>query len=156
MRSELLLGGRPIGDVSEQIQVDAYRAVLEHAGDREVTIRTFDITPEELGAPELLEVEPRERLGMRGLRLGLARPELLERQLRALVRAGQGRNLRVMFPFVTSADEVSRATAMLGRKPRGSAFRPHRPARWSKCRPRPSMPAAWRGMRRSSASGPTT
>ncbi|WP_234800946.1 phosphoenolpyruvate--protein phosphotransferase [Luteitalea pratensis] len=113
VRSELLLGGQPIGDVSEQIQADAYRAILEHAGDREVTIRTFDITPEEMGVPELLDVEPRERLGMRGLRLGLARPELLERQLRALVRAGQGRNLRVMFPFVTSADEVSRATAML-------------------------------------------
>jgi phosphotransferase system enzyme I (PtsI) len=113
VRSELLLGGQPIGNVTEQIQVDAYRAVLDHAGDREVTIRTFDITPEEMGLPELFDVEPRERLGMRGLRLGLARPELLERQLRALVRAGQGRNLRILFPFVTSSDEMSRATAML-------------------------------------------
>jgi phosphoenolpyruvate-protein kinase (PTS system EI component) len=113
VRSELLLGGRSIGNVSEQVQVEAYRAVLDHAGDREVTIRTFDITPEEMGLSELLEVEPRERLGMRGVRLGLVRPELLQRQLRALVRAGHGRNLRIMFPFVTSADEVARATAML-------------------------------------------
>ena len=113
VRSELLLGGQPIGNVSEQAQVEAYRAVLDPAGDREVTIRTFDITPEEMGLSELLEVEPRERLGMRGLRLGLVRAELLERQLRALVRAGQGRNLRIMFPFVTSAEEVSRATAIL-------------------------------------------
>ena len=65
------------------------------------------------GLPELFEVEPRERLGMRGLRLGLVRPELLERQLRALIRAGAGRNLRIMFPFVTSADEVARAITML-------------------------------------------
>lgn len=113
VRSELLLGGQPIGNVSEQQQVDAYRAVFDHAGAREVTIRTFDITPEEMGLPELFEVEPRERLGMRGLRLGLVRPELLERQLRALIRAGAGRNLRIMFPFVTSADEVARAITML-------------------------------------------
>jgi phosphoenolpyruvate-protein phosphotransferase len=113
VRSELLLGAQPIGSVSEQEQVDAYRAVLEQAGDREVTIRTFDITPEEVGLPEVLDVEPRERLGMRGVRLGLARPELLERQLRALIRAGQGRQLRVMFPFVTNSEELLRATAML-------------------------------------------
>lgn len=113
VRSELLLGGQPIGSVSEVRQLEAYRAVLEQAGDREVTIRTFDITPEEMGLPELLDVEPRERLGMRGLRLGLARPELLERQLRALVRAGQGRRLRVMFPFVTGSEELARAQQML-------------------------------------------
>ncbi|WP_239493491.1 phosphoenolpyruvate--protein phosphotransferase [Luteitalea sp. TBR-22] len=113
VRSELLLGGQPIGQVSEQAQVDVYRAVLDHAGPREVTIRTFDITPEEVGLPEQMEVEPRERLGMRGLRLGLARPEVLERQLRALIRAGDGRQLRIMFPFVTSADEMARAVAML-------------------------------------------
>ncbi len=113
VRSELLLGGQPIGQVSEQAQVDAYRDVLDRAGDREVTIRTFDITPEEVGLPEQMDVEPRERLGMRGLRLGLARPEVLERQLRALIRAGEGRHLRVMFPFVTSADEMARAVQML-------------------------------------------
>ncbi len=113
VRSELLLGAQPIGSVSEREQVEAYRAVLEAAGDREVTIRTFDITPEAMGLPELLDVEPRERLGMRGLRLGLARPELLERQLRALIRAGEGRRLRVMFPFVTNSDEVERARALL-------------------------------------------
>lgn len=113
VRSELLLGGQSIGSVSEDIQVEAYRAVLDHAGDREVTIRTFDITPDEMGVSQPLDVELRERLGMRGVRLGLVRPELLGRQLRALVRAGQGRNLRIMFPFVTSAEEVSRATLML-------------------------------------------
>ncbi len=113
VRSELLLGALPIGSVSEDAQVEAYAAVLEAAGDREVTIRTFDITAEAVGLPAQLDAEPRERLGMRGLRLGLSRPELLERQLRALVRAGAGRRLRVMFPFVTNADEVAQATALL-------------------------------------------
>ncbi len=113
VRSELLLGAQPIGSVTEQAQVEAYRAVLDAAGDHEVTIRTFDITPEEVGLPDLVDMEPRERLGMRGVRLGLARPELLERQLRALIKAGQGRRLRVMFPFVTTVDELVRVTAML-------------------------------------------
>ncbi len=99
--------------MSEQAQVDAYSDLLDVAGDREVTIRTFDIATEDAGLPELLDVEPRERLGMRGLRLGLVKPELLERQLRALVRAGQGRRLRILFPFVTNVDEVSRATTLL-------------------------------------------
>jgi len=113
VRSELLLGAQPIASISEDAQVEAYAAVLEAAGDREVTIRTFDITGESIGLPELMDVEPRERLGMRGLRLGLTRPELLERQFRALIRAGSGRRLRIMFPFVTTSDEVARATALL-------------------------------------------
>ena len=113
VRSELLLGAQAIGLVTEGEQFEAYSAVLEQAGDREVTIRTFDVTPEELGVAESVDVEPRERLGVRGVRLGLARPEVFERQLRALIRAGQGRNLRVMFPFVTTADELRRAIGLL-------------------------------------------
>jgi phosphotransferase system enzyme I (PtsI) len=50
---------------------------------------------------------------LRGLRLGLARPEFLRTQLRALVRAGPHGRLRIMFPFVTSVDEVRQAKAML-------------------------------------------
>ena len=50
---------------------------------------------------------------MRGLRLGLARPEILATQLRALVRAGVHGRLRVMFPFVTGVEEVREAKAML-------------------------------------------
>ena len=114
VRSELLLGAHAVGDVGEQQQIDAYRALLEQAGDREVTIRTFDVTPEDAGLGDPANAEPRERLGLRGVRVGLAHPELLERQLRALVRAGEGRRLRVMVPFVTSADEFVRALALLG------------------------------------------
>ena len=51
--------------------------------------------------------------GLRGLRLGLARPEILRTQLRALVRAGAHGRLRVMFPFVTGVEEVREAKAML-------------------------------------------
>lgn len=113
VRSELLFGATAVGSLGEQEQADAYRAILEAAGDREVTVRTFDITPEQLGLPELSDVERRERLGVRGLRLSLARPEVFERQVRALIRAGQGTRLRIMFPFVTRVDEAVRALGIV-------------------------------------------
>jgi phosphotransferase system enzyme I (PtsI) len=51
--------------------------------------------------------------GLRGLRLGLARPDVLRTQLRALARAAAHGSLRVMFPFVTAVDEIRQARAML-------------------------------------------
>jgi phosphotransferase system enzyme I (PtsI) len=76
-----------------------------------VTIRTFDLDERQLSrhGPE----RRRGRPGLRGLRLGLARPELLRTQLRALVRAGVHGRLRIMFPFVTGIEEVRAARAML-------------------------------------------
>ena len=53
------------------------------------------------------------RPGLRGLRLGLARPEILRTQLRALVRASVHGRLRVMFPFVTAVEEVREARRVL-------------------------------------------
>src|SRR6185503_7781547 len=55
----------------------------------------------------------RTRPGLRGLRLGLAHPEGLRTQLRALVRASAHGPLRIMFPFVTAVEEVRQARAML-------------------------------------------
>jgi phosphocarrier protein FPr len=52
-------------------------------------------------------------LGLRGLRLGLARPDLLRSQLRAAARVAADRPVRVMFPMVTTAGEVARARGIL-------------------------------------------
>jgi phosphotransferase system enzyme I (PtsI) len=76
-----------------------------------VTIRTFDVDERQIGTRSI--ERRRARPGLRGLRLGLARPELLRTQLRALVRAGAHGWLRIMFPFVTSVDEVRRAKQIL-------------------------------------------
>ena len=51
--------------------------------------------------------------GLRGLRLGLARPQVLRTQLRALLRAAPAGALRIMFPFVTSVEELRQARALL-------------------------------------------
>jgi phosphoenolpyruvate-protein phosphotransferase (PTS system enzyme I) len=88
-----------------------YRNLIERVAPHPVTIRTFDVDERQLGGRGLGARQARP--GLRGLRLGLARPELLETQLRALVRAGAHGRLRIMFPFVTSVDEVRQAKHIL-------------------------------------------
>ena len=55
-------------------------------------------------------------MGWRAIRVGLDRPAVLRRQLRALLRAAAGRTLRVMFPLVATAAEFDRARALLERE----------------------------------------
>jgi phosphotransferase system enzyme I (PtsI) len=77
-----------------------------------VTIRTFDLDERQIqGSPA--RGRPRRRAGLRGLRLGLAYPDILRTQLRALMRASAHGSLRMMFPFVTDVDEVRQARAMV-------------------------------------------
>ena len=116
-RSELLLAGRPADAVTEEMQYDVYRQLLEDMSPAPVTIRTFDIDEDQLASGEQrrdtlwasgYEV-PRSRLGLRSIRLTLKRRELLRTQLRALVRAAAHGHLRVLFPFVSGIDELREA-----------------------------------------------
>ncbi|MCP1749654.1 phosphoenolpyruvate--protein phosphotransferase [Bradyrhizobium elkanii] len=104
MRTEFLLAGRSVPD--EETQFQAYDAVLRWAGQRPVTIRTFDAGGDKPVPGFTLDGEANPFLGVRGLRLCLARPEIFAVQLRALARAAIRGNLKVMFPMVTSADEL--------------------------------------------------
>lgn len=110
-RSEFMLSGRSPSSATEDAQYALYRSLIEQVAPEPVTIRTFDLDERQLGfsGPE----RRRGRPGLRGLRLGLAKPEILTTQLRALVRAGGHGRLRVMFPFVTRVEEVREAKAML-------------------------------------------
>lgn len=111
-RSEFLLSGRTIDDANEEVQYQAYRSVLEQVAPRPVTIRTFDVDERDV-MPGRATSRRRARPGLRGLRLGLAHPEVLVTQLRALVRAAEHGPLRIMFPFVTAVDEIRQARALL-------------------------------------------
>lgn len=105
MRTEFLLtddGGLP----DEETQFQAYEAVLRWAGQRPVTIRTFDAGGDKPVSGFTSDGEANPFLGVRGLRLCLARPEIFAVQLRALARAAVHGNLRVMFPMVTSPEEL--------------------------------------------------
>ncbi|MCS3450464.1 phosphotransferase system enzyme I (PtsI) [Bradyrhizobium elkanii] len=104
MRTEFLLAGRSVPD--EETQFQAYDAVLRWAGQRPVTIRTFDAGGDKPVPGFTMDGEANPFLGVRGLRLCLARPEIFAVQLRALARAAVRGNLKVMFPMVTSADEL--------------------------------------------------
>jgi len=97
----------------EEEQYRAYRAIVDVFGDLPVVLRTLDIG----GDKELpylnLPHELNPFLGLRAIRLCLARPDLFRPQLRAALRAGSGRNLKMMFPMVTTVAEVRAARAVL-------------------------------------------
>ena len=94
-------------------QARFYRSVLETAGDKPVTFRTLDIGGDKL-LPYMRSIEEENpALGWRALRLSLDRPALLRSQLRALLEAAPGRNLRIMFPMVATVAEFDEARAFL-------------------------------------------
>lgn len=110
-RSEFMLSGRSLQNATEDAQYALYRHLIEQVAPQPVTIRTFDL--DERNVPHRAQDLRRGRTGLRGVRLGLARPEILRTQLRALVRAGAHGRLRVMFPFVTGVEEVRAAKRIL-------------------------------------------
>jgi phosphotransferase system enzyme I (PtsI) len=119
VRSEYLLGFDSLDQLSEERQFDAYRELVERMAPLPVTIRTFDL--DEAQAQERVSRADDQRgssvshgpLGMRALRLSLDRRDLFVTQLRALVRSARFGRLRILFPFVTSVDEVRVARSIL-------------------------------------------
>ncbi len=96
---------------SEQLAL--YRAVLDAAGSKPVTFRTLDIGGDKL-LPYMRNVEEENpALGWRAIRIGLDRPGLLRSQLRALLRAASGRELRVMFPMIAAVQEFDDAKRLV-------------------------------------------
>jgi phosphotransferase system enzyme I (PtsP) len=94
-------------------QFALYRAVLDAAGERPVTFRTLDIGGDKV-LPYMRNIEEENpALGWRAIRLGLDRPALLRTQLRALLRAGGGRALKVMFPMIATVAEFDQAKELV-------------------------------------------
>lgn len=90
-------------------QTALYKLVLDAAGERQVTFRTLDIGGDKILPYLEPEREENPALGRRAIRLGLDRPALLRMQLRALLAAAAGRELRVMFPMIAAVEEFRRA-----------------------------------------------
>jgi phosphotransferase system enzyme I (PtsI) len=120
-RSEFLLGGQSTGAFSEDAQYAAYRDILERMAPCPVSIRTFDLDEVQAAgsngqADQLAGVDgglSRGPLGLRGIRLSLSQPEPFRTQMRALARAARHGTLRILFPFVSSVDELREARSML-------------------------------------------
>ena len=106
MRTEFLFlerGATP----TEDEQAEIYTAMLDALGDRPLIVRALDIGGDKQVAHLDLPHEANPFLGVRGARLLLRRPELIEPQLRALYRAAKsGRKLSIMFPMITSLQEI--------------------------------------------------
>ena len=104
--------------VSEELprlnsQTALYKLVLDTAGPRPVTFRTLDIGGDKVLPYLETEREENPALGRRAIRLGLDRPGLLRLQLRALLSAAAGRELRVMFPMIATVDEFRAARELV-------------------------------------------
>ena len=102
-RSEYLLG-RARRWPDEERQYEVYRRMLEQIGPHPVTVRTWDVGPEDLVPGGPTRANP--ALGERALRLVRRNPEPFRAQLRALLRAGRHGPLRILFPFVTGPSDV--------------------------------------------------
>jgi phosphotransferase system, enzyme I, PtsP len=94
-------------------QLALYRAVLDAAAGRPVTFRTLDIGGDKVLPYMRSFEEENPALGWRAIRLGLDRPGLLRTQVRALLRAAGGRELRVMFPMIAMVEEFDKAKALV-------------------------------------------
>ena len=102
-RSEYLLG-RARRWPDEERQYEVYRRMLEQIGPHPVTVRTWDVGPEDLVPGGPTSANP--ALGERALRLMRRAPEPFRAQLRALLRAARHGPLRILFPFVTGPSDV--------------------------------------------------
>ena len=95
-------------------QTEFYRQVFERAGGRPVVFRTLDIGGDKILPYQAHAAEDNPAMGWRAIRIGLDRPAMLREQLRALVRAAEGRHLYVKFPMIAEIPELERARGLLG------------------------------------------
>jgi phosphoenolpyruvate-protein phosphotransferase (PTS system enzyme I) len=110
----LFLQRNELPDEEEQFRV--YRDVVLGMTGRAVTIRTLDLGADKADRTGLaLRDEPNPALGLRGVRLSLARAGLLEAQLRALVRASGYGPLRILLPMISTREEVRQVRTTLKR-----------------------------------------
>ena len=111
-RTEIAMLARgAMADGAEQAAL--YSRVLDAADGRPVRFRTLDLGGDKLLPDAPPPVEENPAMGWRSLRIGLDRPALLRRQLRALLLAAQGRPLSVMFPMVATVAELRAARNIL-------------------------------------------
>jgi phosphoenolpyruvate-protein phosphotransferase len=111
LRTEFLFVDRKTAP-SEADHYRAYRPIIGAMGGRPVIARTFDIGGDK--PVDFLAIPPEANpfLGWRAIRIGLARPDLLRTQLRALLRAGHGGNLKIMFPMIATTGEMQMARGL--------------------------------------------
>jgi phosphotransferase system enzyme I (PtsI) len=113
-RTEFLFMNRQdMPDEEEQFQ--AYKRVAEAMGKRPVTIRTLDSGADKQTALNNKKISPNPALGLRAIRLCLSEPKIFMIQLRAILRASQFGNIKILFPMLSSISELRQTKLLLER-----------------------------------------
>jgi phosphotransferase system enzyme I (PtsI) len=112
LRTEFLLTGRAAVP-TEFEQADYFRRVAQAFPGQPVVVRTFDLGGDKFPAAFEAPFEANPFLGWRSIRVCLDHPEIFRPQLRAVLRAGAERDLRLMLPLITRVEEVVRVRAMV-------------------------------------------
>ncbi|HZP90114.1 MAG TPA: phosphoenolpyruvate--protein phosphotransferase [Actinomycetota bacterium] len=114
LRTEFVFLGRDTMPTEDE-QEAVYRDIATRLGGRPLVLRTLDVGGDKPLPYVPMAPEANPFLGLRGLRLGLSRPDVLLPQLRAAIRVAADHPLRVMFPMVTTLEEVRAARELVER-----------------------------------------
>lgn len=106
-RSEFLYIGRESLPTEEE-QFQAYKAVVETMAGKRVIIRTLDIGADKKADYLELEKEDNPALGYRAIRICLTRPDIFKTQLRAIFRASAFGKVAIMYPMITSVEDLDK------------------------------------------------
>jgi len=104
------------GGLSEDEHYRTYKKAMEEVDGRELVIRTLDLGADKFADPRSSDRPPEKNpfLGCRSIRLCLENPDVFKMQLRAILRASAlGHNLKVMFPMISSLEELRQAKLIL-------------------------------------------
>lgn len=112
LRTEFLLTGRAVVP-SEAEQTDYFRRVAQAFPGQPVVVRTFDLGGDKFPVAFDAPIEANPFLGWRSIRVCLDHPEIFRPQIRAILRAAVGRDVRMMLPLITRVDEVERVRALV-------------------------------------------
>ena len=110
-------------------QTRLYKAILDAAGDRPVVFRSLDVGGDKVLPYFRGSHEENPAIGWRAIRMALDRPALFRTQIRALLRAAHGRELRVMLPMIADISELKAARGLIDRElhdPRSGTAAPSR------------------------------
>ena len=97
-------------------QTRLYKAILDAAGDRPVVFRSLDVGGDKVLPFFRAGEEENPAIGWRAIRMALDRPALFRTQIRALLRAAHGRELRIMLPMISDVSELQAARALIDRE----------------------------------------
>ena len=98
---------------TEHEHFEAYMAAIRQLGDRPIVIRTVDLGADKFPRSATPAPERNPFLGLRSLRYCLSHPDVLSTQLRAILRASAYGKVKVMFPLVSSIEELDKAKRLL-------------------------------------------